>query len=219
MCMHKVNIAINKPCSENWNNFKKRGNTGFCTSCMKNVVDFTKFTDRELTEYLKKNEGKTCGRLRTDQMKEYTVEENRSAFNKIAAVLAAGVLAFSQAPDAKAQTKEITGRVLSEDHDKVAGANIIVKNTVQGTVADADGNFRFTYSGSNEQITLIYSFIGYRTQEKLVNLSEVSNVGDTILEGDDMELTMGVVCVTRKRHGIRGIIHGVKSLFTRNNDR
>jgi len=214
--MHKISIAINKPCSQNWNNFGKRGNTGFCASCQKHVVDFTKFTDSELTEYLRTNHGKTCGRLRIDQMKEYTVEENRSAFNKIAAILTAGALVLAQAPDAQAQTKEISGRVLSEDRDIVPGANIIVKNTAQGTVADADGNFRFTYAGSAEEITLIYSFIGHKTQERVVNLAQVSNVGDTILEIEDTQLLMGeIVCTTRKWHGVRGIVYGVKSLFAR----
>jgi hypothetical protein len=210
-----LKVSIKKPCSEKWDNFEKNGHTGFCASCQKNVIDFTTLSDREIAGYLRNNKGNTCGRFRVDQLKEYAVEENRSAFNKVAAILTAGVLILTQVPDAQAQTKEITGRVITEDKEGVPGTNVVVKGTSHGTVTDVDGNFNLSYEGPGEQITLVYSFIGFITEEKTIDLSEASNIGETVLVMDETELLGEIIITSRKWHGIRGIVYGVKSLFTR----
>ncbi|MBS1543691.1 MAG: carboxypeptidase-like regulatory domain-containing protein, partial [Bacteroidetes bacterium] len=64
---------------------------------------------------------------------------------------------------ALAQGKTVSGRVTStDDGSGVPGVNILEKGTSNGTVSDADGNYRITV-GANA--TLVYSFVGYKTQE------------------------------------------------------
>lgn len=41
-------IAVPKPCHENWESFTKTSKGGFCASCNKEVIDFTSWSDERL---------------------------------------------------------------------------------------------------------------------------------------------------------------------------
>jgi hypothetical protein len=70
--MEKINIQIDKPCSENFNDFAKTDTGGFCKSCKKNVVDFTKMSDQEIFNYFDSEKSKTCGVFLESQLKSYS---------------------------------------------------------------------------------------------------------------------------------------------------
>ena len=64
---------------------------------------------------------------------------------------------------AAAQNFEATGRVVdSSNSQPVPGVTVLVKGTTTGTITDFDGNFAVKTS---EGAPLIFSFIGYTTQE------------------------------------------------------
>lgn len=66
-----------------------------------------------------------------------------------------------------AQDRQITGTVTDQsDGSPIAGVNIVVKGTGIGTATDGDG--RFTLSVPSTSNTLIFTFLGYATQEVLV---------------------------------------------------
>jgi TonB-dependent starch-binding outer membrane protein SusC len=67
----------------------------------------------------------------------------------------------------------ITGQVTDETGSPLPGVNIIEKGTSNGTTSDATGNYRLTV---DEKATLIFSFIGYLTQEVQVNNQTTLNV-------------------------------------------
>lgn len=65
-----------------------------------------------------------------------------------------------------AQTRTIEGKITdASDGSAVTGANIVVKSTNRGTISDIDGAFELAV---NQGETLVISFIGYQTQEVLV---------------------------------------------------
>lgn len=73
-----------------------------------------------------------------------------------------------------AQTKTVTGTVTGGDDGLgIPRANITVKGTTRGTPTDLDGNYTIQVA-ANE--TLVFSFIGYVTQEILVGNQTVINV-------------------------------------------
>lgn len=82
--------------------------------------------------------------------------------------LLAVVLAFS----AEAQNK-ITGQVLDENDQPAIGANVIVSGTTQGTSTDIDGRYTLSVKKGS---TLIFSYLGYKSQEIIVNAESVLNV-------------------------------------------
>lgn len=75
-----------------------------------------------------------------------------------------------------AQTRTITGKVISASNETQPGASIVVKETTRGTVTDANG--RFTIIAPSGNVTLVISSIGFEKQEKSVgpNLSEINIV-------------------------------------------
>lgn len=59
----------------------------------------------------------------------------------------------------------ISGTITDEGTGEgLAGVNIVVKGTVQGTITDIQGNFNLS-TGSVPPLTLIISYVGYQTQE------------------------------------------------------
>ena len=73
-----------------------------------------------------------------------------------------------------AQTRTVTGRVVSADEPEgIPGVNILIKGTSVGTATDIDG--RYSISVNSPDDILVFSFIGYNTQEiRVANRSEVS---------------------------------------------
>lgn len=90
-----------------------------------------------------------------------------------------------------AQTK-ITGKVLS-NNNALPGVNVLEKGTSNGTSTDIDGNYSITVSNN---ATLVFSFVGYKTQEVKVN----DNTININLEEDASQLDAVVV------QGFSGVI-------------
>lgn len=67
-----------------------------------------------------------------------------------------------------AQTK-IKGIVKDAHGETVAGANILIKGSYDGTSSSEDGSFSFTSEEKDSQI-IVVSFVGYKTFEQQINL-------------------------------------------------
>jgi CarboxypepD_reg-like domain len=66
-------LNIQTPCHEAWEDFKPTPEGGFCASCQKNVIDFSKMTESQLVAYfrdLPTENQDLCGRFRDDQLKK-----------------------------------------------------------------------------------------------------------------------------------------------------
>lgn len=75
------------------------------------------------------------------------------------------VLLFISYAYAFAQETKLGGSIKDKDsQEPVAGANILIKGKVTGTVTDAQGNFQLTTS-VQPPFTLIVTYIGYERQE------------------------------------------------------
>ena len=73
-----------------------------------------------------------------------------------------------------AQHKVVTGTVTdANDGMGIPGVSVVVKGTTVGTSTDIDGKFTLEAEASS---TLIFSFVGYRTQEILVGDQTQINV-------------------------------------------
>ncbi len=71
---------------------------------------------------------------------------------------------FFVAQAALAQSRSVTGRVTSKSEGgSIPGVNVLVKGTTTGAITDADGGYSVTVPGN--EATLVFSFIGYATQE------------------------------------------------------
>ena len=69
----------------------------------------------------------------------------------------------------------ISGNIMSEDtNESLPGVNVSIKGTVQGTITDIAGNYQIDVPGSES--TLIFSSVGYVTQEIVVGNRSVINL-------------------------------------------
>jgi len=108
-----------------------------------------------------------------------------------------------------AQDRTVTGKVTSaDDGTGIPGVNILEKGTTNGTVSDSDGNFRINV-GANA--TLVFSFVGYSTQEVAVGSqssvnvtlqSDVTALSEVVVTGygtqEKKEITSSVVALSEK---------------------
>ena len=102
----------------------------------------------------------------------------------------------------------VSGNVKDDEGMAIPGVNILEKGTSSGTVSDANGNYRLTVSSSNA--TLVFSFVGFETQEVIVGgQSEIS----VTLVGSAETLSELVVIGygTQKRSDVTGAISSLKS--------
>ncbi|HEX2922194.1 MAG TPA: TonB-dependent receptor [Bacteroidales bacterium] len=72
------------------------------------------------------------------------------------------------------QQKTITGRVTDSKGEPIPGANIVEKGTTNGAVTDAEGKFSINVTSVNS--ILVFSFVGYTSQEITVGSQTSLNI-------------------------------------------
>ncbi|MEQ9426633.1 MAG: TonB-dependent receptor [Cyclobacteriaceae bacterium] len=60
----------------------------------------------------------------------------------------------------------VSGKILDEGGEALPGVSVIIKGTTSGTISDIEGNFSLNADSDN---TLVFSYIGFATQEVPVN--------------------------------------------------
>ncbi|MCL6103158.1 MAG: TonB-dependent receptor [Bacteroidetes bacterium] len=77
-------------------------------------------------------------------------------------------------PTLSQQQKSISGKVSDSSGSSLPGVSIVLKGTTNGTITDANGNY--SISNIPEGGTLLFSFIGMKTQEIKVGKQNIVNV-------------------------------------------
>src|SRR5690554_1531540 len=84
-------------------------------------------------------------------------------------------LSFSTTSPAFAQDYSpplITGQV-SDANGPLAGANVLIKGTAQGTITNLEGNYSLR---ANANDTLIFTYLGYVPKAEAINNRSIINV-------------------------------------------
>ncbi len=84
------------------------------------------------------------------------------------------ILAPSESMRAMQQPKSISGKVTEASGEPLPGVTVLVKGTTQGTVTNTDGEYTLTNVASDA--TLVFSFVGMRSQEITVGSQSMVNV-------------------------------------------
>jgi hypothetical protein len=74
-------ISIPTPCKENWDNMTSTSTGAFCSSCSKNVIDFSAMTDAQIADYLQSNKAVFCGRFNARQLDRMIEVRQKTATN------------------------------------------------------------------------------------------------------------------------------------------
>ena len=104
------------------------------------------------------------------------------------------------------QQKNVTGNVSDSSGQPLPGVSIIIKGTTIGTVTDFDGNFNLTNISTDA--TLVFSFVGMKTQEIVVGNQTVFNVTMTA-DAIGIEEVVAVGYGTQKKVNLTGSVSSV----------
>ncbi|WP_298793126.1 carboxypeptidase-like regulatory domain-containing protein [uncultured Allomuricauda sp.] len=220
--MSKI-LTIPEPCSENWSAMTPTQKGAFCKSCQKEVIDFTKTSNVVLSQKLS-NGNKLCGRFKSTQLNTPLPSITQSNFQRNAALLGYVSLLTIGTPLAAQEISPNTTHVIQEEiimgriipqavaADSVTikgnvmdseyplpGAIVAVKGTEFKTQTDFDGNFLIALEkkSSYKETTLVISYIGYQTIEKVVPLqTNFVEITCTELEED----IMGELVIVRRQN-------------------
>jgi hypothetical protein len=190
---NNIKISIPVPCHENWLEMTATEKGRFCCNCQKNVIDFTKASDREiLMAYTENNT--LCGRFNNTQLNRNIMTPKEK--NSFWIVTVASVIAFlglgnqsikgqeiikteqtdkkqiSDSTSLKPSTKiKYSGILYDENNIPLPGANVIVKGSKIKTQTSINGEFSIT---ARKGDVLVFQYVGLENEEfKLKNNSNI----------------------------------------------
>ena len=186
---NQLSLNIKTPCTENFNQFTPTPKGGFCGSCEKEVIDFTKMNADEIVAFFKnKTNQNTCGRFNRHQLNQKTqIQKKNKRMSFLSGIGLACLALFStftsQAQEAKKELEPVKGdseiEVLKSEKNitvkgmvtegglPLPGANIVLQGTAIGTHADFDGYFEFPEKLKVGDI-LIFSYVGMESQKVVI---------------------------------------------------
>lgn len=106
-----------------------------------------------------------------------------------------------------AQQRSVSGKIVDESGQPLPGVTVVVKGTTNGTVSNPDGNY--TISNVPEDATLVFSFVGMRTQEIAVGNQTTINV-TMVVDAIGLEEVVAVGYGTARRKDISGAVSTIK---------
>ncbi|QCX37599.1 TonB-dependent receptor [Aureibaculum algae] len=104
------------------------------------------------------------------------------------------------------QQTQITG-VISDADGPLPGATVSIKGTTVGTTTDFDGNYAI--EAENGEAVLVFSFVGYKTQEIVVGSQTTINV--TLISDSQLDEVVVIGYTTRKKGDVTGSVSTVSS--------
>lgn len=105
------------------------------------------------------------------------------------------------------QEMTVTGKITDDNGEPLIGVSVVVKGTTRGEITDADGNYEITVPDGNS--VLVFSFVGYETQEVTVGSQTVI---DLVMTASLTELEEIVVIGygTQKKADVTGAVSTVR---------
>jgi TonB-linked SusC/RagA family outer membrane protein len=106
------------------------------------------------------------------------------------------------------QQPAVSGTVTDEANQPLPGVTVLVKGTTQGTVTNADGEY--TLRDIPEDATLVFSFVGMRTQEIPVGNQTSINV-EMAVDAIGLEEVVAIGYGTQKKANLTGSVATVNT--------
>ena len=193
---NKIQLSIPQPCQEDWNKMILVQKGRFCSSCKKNVFDFTRSTDLQIIEMYNKNNS-ICGRFLPSQLDRELFYPKKKKSVWFATVFLGMITFWNTKVSAQEKSKTeqtvnphevldepahnhensdeevtITG-IVSDTSGPLPGVNVIVKGTTNGTQTGFDGLYNIKAKKGD---TLIFSFMGMKEIERTISISRIINL-------------------------------------------
>lgn len=144
-----------------------------------------------------------AGTLRVNELLDKCLDANKFTYSVSEDKT---ILIKQKAPVQAELQKSITGTIKDVTGFPLIGVTILVKDQRRGTTSDMDGNYSILV---NEGETLVFSYIGFKTEEIIVGADSVINV---VLNEDIEELSQVVITgyYERKKESFTGTETNIK---------
>ena len=110
---------------------------------------------------------------------------------------------FDNSAQVDFQQKMVSGKVIDTQNQTLPGVTVVVKGTTQGTVTNTEGEY--TLTNIPENATLVFSFMGMRTQEVVVGTQSSINI-EMAVDAIGIEEVVAVGYGTVKRADLTGSV-------------
>ncbi|WP_215224039.1 SusC/RagA family TonB-linked outer membrane protein [Echinicola shivajiensis] len=127
-------------------------------------------------------------------MKQLNLKSLPIAFKKLL-----GVIVLILCSHALLAQSAIKGKVSSSDGESLPGVNILVKDSGKGTVTNIDGEYEISAAANS---VLVFSFIGYESQEVAVNNRSIINITLGQSEQDLKEVVVTALGIERDKEAL-----------------
>lgn len=200
-------ISIPKPCLQPWQQMAVVNNGRYCDHCCKTVIDFTVMSDAEVIRYFSATEH-VCGRFGQQQLVDINkglAANKRGRFSWVS-LLVASIVSFTSFERAEAKAIHGIEQGPSLRENKRALPDTTVRVFVQGFVfekstgqplvgtsvhaktgeqaaVDLSGRFKLTVPASAE--TLVFSFVGFKSQE--IKIADIVNNASFKIEMEEIQ--------------------------------
>ncbi|MEC7784315.1 MAG: carboxypeptidase-like regulatory domain-containing protein [Bacteroidota bacterium] len=181
-------LRIPEPCHEDWSQMTLSEQGRFCSSCEKEVIDFTQLTRKQIVDKVQSG-GQLCGRYRKDQLDTtYFIPEEKSPFKHLGIVaaftsllaLCEPVLGQEQSIAVKHQSINndsleaspnlsnqdpvlFTGQIFDSSSLPLPGVYVRLEGTSLAVRTDFDGFFKLNVPLEiyQEDLVVVCSFVGF----------------------------------------------------------
>jgi TonB-linked SusC/RagA family outer membrane protein len=106
------------------------------------------------------------------------------------------------------QQPAVTGKVTDSSGQPLPGVTVVIKGTTQGTVTNADGEYSLT--NIPDDATLVFSFVGMRTQEVIVGDQTTVDV-EMEVDAIGIEEVVAIGYGVRKKETLSGSISTIRT--------
>jgi hypothetical protein len=241
--MKTFSLSIPIPCSQDRSRFEKTDQGGFCQSCRKEVIDFSRFSEGELKQFFLKKQGSVCGSFRQEQIKAYQSQPKTTPWLVRMSLPAWLLLALPESvtacriqteqlePSAKTVARKdssdfitVQGFVRSQaDSLPIPGVTVLLKGTTTGCSTDKDGKFLLVIEKEilEKNPVLVFSFIGYVQFEKSLfsRFEPAENIQivmreDTRMLGE-VVMTGAVSITTYHKNPLKRMQYKIRHLFSK----
>ena len=223
----KYEIKIPNPCNEKWSKMTPTEKGAFCSSCQKEVFDFTNKSNYQLAKLLDTNKN-ICGKFKPKQLNTTISSLENNKYSKVGIMLGVSTLLtfstpifgqnksteirqieqFNEINNKKTITKKITDSIqiqgqVFDGNGGLPGVNIKLKGYSDVFQTDFDGNFSIEISNKEmaKNPILVFSYIGFEVQEIKINQKSES-LRIRMIEDD---VLMGDVVIVKKQNIFRRI--------------
>jgi hypothetical protein len=112
------------------------------------------------------------------------------------------------APDSN-RYKIVHGQVADSDNNCLPNVTVKIKGTNEGTVIGTDGKFSLYKVKPTD--TIVFSFIGYESQE--VKVGSSANQTYNIVMKENRSMLAGEVIIAKKQSPVKKVWHKIKGIF------